>query len=186
MNHLSSTSLITTSLTNTLNKMSISENVEHGQYKKQKTFDKQQCDQKTCDKQQCNKQCEKECANTNPFKVPKSYSEVLRDNKYLLTEHTELLSNHLETLKELELAKKTIRSLRELNTKLIDSNRDYSSAFKKVEEAKARIEEEKARIEEEKTKVEEQGKLFLRTYTNMSIEMLKMEEKLAKYENRVW
>jgi hypothetical protein len=182
MNHLSSTSLITTSLTNTLNKMSISENVEHGQYKKQKTCDKLQCAQKTCDKAQC----EKECANTNPFKVPKSYSEVLRDNKYLLTEHTELLSNHLETLKELELAKKTIRSLRELNTKLIDSNRDYSSAFKKVEEEKARIEEEKERIEEEKTKVEEQGKLFLRTYTNMSIEMLKMEEKLAKYENRVW
>jgi hypothetical protein len=153
---LTTTSLTTTSLTNTLNKMSISENVDNGQYKKQKI-----CDQT---------QCKKECAN--PFKVPKSYSEVLRDNKYLLTEHTDLLSTHLETLKELELAKKTIRSLRELNTKLIDSNRDYSSALKKVEE--------------EKAKVEEQGNLFLRTYTNMSIEMLKMEEKLAKYENRVW
>jgi hypothetical protein len=152
--------------------MSISENVEHGQYKKQKICNKQQCDQN-----KCNNQCTKECAN--PFKVPKSYSEVLRDNKYLLTEHTDLLSTHLETLKELELAKKTIRSLRELNTKLIDSNRDYSRALKKVEE-------EKERIEEEKAKVEEQGKLFLRTYTNMSIEMLKMEEKLAKYENRVW
>ena len=161
------------SLTNTLNQMSINENGN----KKQKTCTKE-CDPQTCAKECDKKMCDQKTC-TNPFKVPKSYSEVLKENKYLFTEHTDLLSQHLETLKELELAKKTIRSLRELNTKLIDSKSEYNTALKKAQE-------DTLKEKEEKTKFEEQGKLFLRTYTNMSIEMLKMEEKLAKYEHRVW
>ena len=172
------------SLTNTLNQMSINENGNKKQKTCTKECDPKTCDQKLCDQKMCDKKmCDQKTCDqktcTNPFKVPKSYSEVLKENKYLFTEHTDLLSQHLETLKELELAKKTIRSLRELNTKLIDSKSEYNTALKKAQE-------ETLKEKEEKTKFEEQGKLFLRTYTNMSIEMLKMEEKLAKYEHRVW
>jgi len=101
----------------------------------------------------------------NKFKRPKSYSAVLKENK-------ELMVDHLETLKELEMARKTIQSLRELNTKLMFTNKEKDQEINK--------------IVEQKVKADEQGKLFLRTYTNMSIEMLKMEEKLAKHEHRVW
>jgi hypothetical protein len=83
-----------------------------------------------------------------------------------------ILEENLEILKELEMAKKTIKSLKELNKKIIIINKETDKEINK--------------IREEKLKADENGQLFLRTYTNMSIEMLKMEEKLAKYENRIW
>ena len=100
---------------------------------------------------------DKSCADYS-FKKPKSYSELLKDLQHVMTEH-------VEALKELESSKKTIKSLREVNTKLMDT-----------------IKEKDVEI----VKIKDQGQVFIRTYTNMSIEMLKLEEKLAKYEGRVF
>jgi len=102
--------------------------------------------------------CTDNSCRDNVFKKPKSYSELLKDLQHVMSEH-------VEALKELESSKKTINSLREVNTKLMDTIKD-----KDLEIAK----------------VKEQGQVFIRTYTNMSIEMLKLEEKLAKHEGRVF
>jgi predicted nuclease with TOPRIM domain len=92
------------------------------------------------------------------FDKPKSYSQVLKD-------YQDVLFKHLEMIKENEHANTTIESLRSLNARLME----------KVKEK-----------EEECIRLEKQTQMFVRTYTNMSIEMLKMEEKIAKYEGRVF
>jgi hypothetical protein len=68
-------------------------------------------------------------------------------------------------MKEQQKANQIIESLRSLNATLME----------KIKEK-----------EEQNKKVEDKCQIFLRTYTNMSIEMLKLEEKLAKYEGRVF
>ena len=106
-----------------------------------------------CSVPQCSMRCDDSC-----FKKPKSYSEVLK-------EHRDLLSEHFELMKEQQKANQIIESLRSLNATLME----------KIKEK-----------EEQNKKVEDKCQIFLRTYTNMSIEMLKLEEKLAKYEGRVF
>lgn len=107
-----------------------------------------------------NKDCtDLKCTQDNCcFNKPKSYSQVLKD-------YRELLFKNLEMIKEQEKANTTIESLRSLNALFME----------KVKEK-----------EEECIRLEKQNQMFVRTYTNMSIEMLKMEEKIAKYEGRVF
>jgi hypothetical protein len=75
-------------------------------------------------------------------------------------------------MKEQQKANQIIESLRSLNATLME----------KIKEK----EEQNKKVEEQNQKVEDKCQIFLRTYTNMSIEMLKLEEKLAKYEGRVF
>ena len=113
-----------------------------------------------CSVPQCSMRCDDSC-----FKKPKSYSEVLKEQRDLLTEHFELIKEH-------QKSNQIIESLRSLNATLME----------KIKEK----EEQNKKVEDQNKKVEDKCQIFLRTYTNMSIEMLKLEEKLAKYEGRVF
>jgi len=127
------------------------------------------CSDKSCTDKSCNN---KTCDYQRYFKKPKSYSAIVN-------EHRDLMSDHLDMIKQLESSNKLIESLRTLNTTIIERLKDtghhLTDAEQKLEVANQQL-----------IKSEEQKQLFIRTYTNMSIQMLKLEEKVAKYEGRVF
>ena len=111
---------------------------------------------KSCTQASCN------CWD-QPFKKPKSYSEILKENQALSAENISIQSKYVEK-------SRTIKSLQDLNMSLIQKLKEK--------------EEQMLQAEQNVLKAEEQKQLFIRTYTNMSIELLKLEEKLAKLEGR--
>ena len=119
-------------------------------------FNSKQCHSKQCDpnsfhlKMDCSN---KKCGDTDcrPFTVPKSYSDLMKDNK-----------EHIETIK----------SLRELNKKLIGTQKEKDKDI--------------GQKDKEICRLHALSNVYLKTYTNMSIELLKLEEKVAKFEGRGW
>ena len=96
------------------------------------------------------------------FIKPKLYHALMKENKEMDTQHREIIS-----------------SLRNLNKKLIEN-------VKEKEQENVRLKEENVRLKEENVRLEELGKTYLRTYTNMTIQLLILEEKVAKFEGRAW
>jgi hypothetical protein len=73
----------------------------------------------------------------------------------------------------------SITCLRELNKKLIENKKEKDAA-------NATLVTENATLVKENARLETLSNTYLRTYTNMTIELLKLEEKLAKLEGRGW
>jgi uncharacterized phage infection (PIP) family protein YhgE len=121
-----------------------------------------------------NKDCDDRC-----FKKPKSYAAIMK-------EHRELMLEHIDSLTQIESHTKTIETLRSLNASLIQKIKDAEENIKKADENIKKAEEKVNDAEKKSIQFEEQRNVFLRTYTNMSIEMLKLEDKLAKYEGRIF
>jgi len=112
-----------------------------------------------------NKDCDERC-----FKKPKSYAAIMKEHRDLMIEHTDSL--------------KQIESLRSLNASLIQKIKTSEKKVMDAEKKAVNAEKQAINAEKQALESEEQRKVFLRTYTNMSIEMLKLEDKLAKYEGR--
>jgi hypothetical protein len=86
-----------------------------------------------------------------------------------------------------------ISSLRNLNKKLIESVKKKEQECIMIKEENQqfiqenrRVKEENQRVIQENVRLEELGKTYLRTYTNMTIQLLILEEKVAKFEGRAW
>jgi len=86
-----------------------------------------------------------------------------------------------------------ISSLRNLNKKLIESVKKKEQECIMIKEEtqqfiqeNRRIIQENQRLIQENVRLEELGKTYLRTYTNMTIQLLILEEKVAKFEGRSW
>ena len=82
----------------------------------------------------------------------------------------------------IERLKDTGQRLEDAEQKLEDAEQSLTDAQQKLTDAQQKLEDAEQRL----IKSEEQKELFIRTYTNMSIQMLKLEEKVAKYEGRVF
>ena len=80
-----------------------------------------------------------------------------------------------------------------LNKKLIESVKKkeqecimIKEETQRVIQENRRVIQENRRIIQENVRLEELGKTYLRTYTNMTIQLLILEEKVAKFEGRSW
>jgi hypothetical protein len=165
----------------------------------------------SCSNERCsNKRCSNErCSDSDKrqFIKPKSYSELLKENQELSAKNINIFSKYIDN-------SQTIKSLQDLNMNLIQKIKEKDQEVKtKVQEMKAKDQEMKVikdevilvqdqcqiaqdqcrfaqdqcRLAQEESRLaQEQKQIFIRTYTNMSIEMLKLEEKLAKFEGRIF
>lgn len=120
------------------------------------------CPDKMCGQQmheqQMREQQMREQQSCRPFIKPKSYHDVMKEKNELQEENKEYIQS--------------ISSLRDLNKKLIHTVKEKDA--------------ERERIEKENVRLEALSNTYLRTYTNMTIELLKLEEKLARLEGRCW
>jgi hypothetical protein len=135
----------------------------------------------SCPTKNCSNKC---CVDKRQFIKPKSYSELLRENQELSAENINILSKYIDK-------SHTIKSLQDLNMTLIQKIKEKDQEVKtKVQEMKAikdefQFSQNQCRLAQEESQLaQEQKQVFIRTYTNMSIEMLKLEDKLAKFEGR--
>jgi 2-succinyl-5-enolpyruvyl-6-hydroxy-3-cyclohexene-1-carboxylate synthase len=110
---------------------------------------------------------------------PASYHEVMKEKNDLAEQNKEYIQS--------------ITCLRELNKKLIENMKENDAANAMlVTENSTLVTENATLVKENSTLVKENARLetlsntYLRTYTNMTIELLKLEEKLAKLEGRGW
>jgi len=113
----------------------------------------------SCAQMSCNKQC------CRPFMKPASYHELMKEKNDLAEQNKEYIQS--------------ITCLRELNKKLIES-------MKEKDASNSTLVTENSTLVTENGRLETLSNTYLRTYTNMTIELLKLEEKLAKLEGRCW
>jgi hypothetical protein len=126
----------------------------------------------SCPTKNCSNKC---CVDKKDFIKPKSYSELLKENQDLSAKNQELSFLKYD---------KTIKSLQELNMTLIQKIKEMQEEETKIKE-ECRLAQEESRSAQDQCRLaQEQKQVFIRTYTNMSIEMLKLEDKLAKFEGR--
>lgn len=142
----------------------------------------------SCSNDRCsNKRCSNErCSDSDKrqFIKPKSYSELLRENQELSAENINILSKYIDN-------SHTIKSLQDLNMTLIQKIKEKDQEMKVIKDEvqfsqdQCRLAQDQCRLAQEESRLaQEQKQVFIRTYTNMSIEMLKLEDKLAKFEGR--
>ena len=105
----------------------------------------------------CNQQsCTNKCCR--PFMKPASYHDIMKEKNDLVEQNKEYI--------------RATSSLRELNKKLIQTVKEKDA--------------ENATLVKENARLNTLCNTYLQTYTNMTIELLKLEEKLAKLEGRSW
>jgi hypothetical protein len=80
----------------------------------------------------------------------------------------------------------SITCLRELNKKLIESMKEKDASNSTLVTENSTLVTENSTLVTENGRLETLSNTYLRTYTNMTIQLLILEEKVAKFEGRAW
>ena len=120
----------------------------------------------SCAQMSCNKQC------CRPFMKPASYHELMKEKNDLAEQNKEYIQS--------------ITCLRELNKKLIESMKEKDASNSTLVTENSTLVTENSTLVTENGRLETLSNTYLRTYTNMTIQLLILEEKVAKFEGRAW